>query len=168
MIEAGHGGRIIDMPGGAAVRPLYAESLHCATKGGLLAATWTWALELESYGITVNAARGGVRTPGTEALIARIRHQLGENGATERISDRELGFFDSEEAAPLVVWLASDNASGVTGQFVGIDGPKITIWDLPAIGAEVHREDGWDEDAIESIVRPLLEKATERARLRLR
>ena len=46
MIEAGHGGRIINMSGGAAVRPLYAESLHSATKGGLLAATWTWALEL--------------------------------------------------------------------------------------------------------------------------
>jgi NAD(P)-dependent dehydrogenase (short-subunit alcohol dehydrogenase family) len=164
MIESGTAGRIINMSGGAAVRPLYAESLHCATKGGLLAATWTWALELEPYGITVNAVRGGVRSPGTESLIARIRTQLGDNGRPEVISDRELGFFEAEEAAPLVVWLASELSKGITGQFVGIDGPKITIWDLPATGAEVHNSGGWSVDSLDATVKPLLAKATQKSR----
>jgi NAD(P)-dependent dehydrogenase (short-subunit alcohol dehydrogenase family) len=162
MVGSGTKGKIINMAGGAAVRPLYAESLHCATKGGLLAATWTWAQELAEHGITVNAARGGVRSPGTEPLIANIRSKLKEHGLPDDPSDRELGFYEAEEAAPLVVWLASARADRVTGQFVGIDGGKVTIWDLPA-STEVHREGGWDVGSLDAVVGPLLEAATVRS-----
>jgi NAD(P)-dependent dehydrogenase (short-subunit alcohol dehydrogenase family) len=162
MVRSKTRGRIINMAGGAAVRPLYAESLHCATKGGLLAATWTWAQELAEHGITVNAARGGVRSPGTEPLIANIRSKLRERGLPDNASDRELGFYEAEEAAPLVVWLASARSEKVTGQFVGIDGGKVTIWDLP-VSTEVHREGGWDVGSLDTVVGPLLEAATIRS-----
>jgi NAD(P)-dependent dehydrogenase (short-subunit alcohol dehydrogenase family) len=164
MVESNVAGRIINMAGGASVRPLYGESLHCATKGGLLAATWTWAMELEPYGITVNAVRGGVRSPGTEPLIANIRRQLAARGLPDRASDRELGFFEAEEAAPLVVWLASNESAAITGQFVGIDGDKVTIWDLPALAAEVHYVPRWDEGLLNTHVRPLLETITIKSR----
>jgi NAD(P)-dependent dehydrogenase (short-subunit alcohol dehydrogenase family) len=164
MVDSGRPGRIITLSGGAAVRSLYGESMHAATKGGILAATLTWAVELESFGITVNAVRGGVRTPGTGPLIAQIRSELQRRGLPSDMSDRDLGFFEAEEAAPLVVWLASDEASAVTGQFVGIDGPKITIWGLAQTERELLDERGWDVERLGTIVRPELEAATTRAR----
>jgi NAD(P)-dependent dehydrogenase (short-subunit alcohol dehydrogenase family) len=163
MVDGGRPGRVITLSGGAAVRGLYGESMHAATKGAVLAATWTWAMELERYGITVNAIRGGVRSPGTEPLIARIREQLKSRGAPHDMSDRDLGFFEPEEAAPLAIWLASDEASAVTGQFVGIDGPKITIWAL-ADAAEIVEPGGWGFERLGRIVRPQLEAATEKSR----
>lgn len=163
MVRSQVRGRIINMSGGAAVRPLFAESLHCATKGGLLAATWTWALELEPYGITVNAVRGGVRSTGTAPLIARIRHQMAERNLPGDISDRQLGFFEPEEAAPLVVWLASDSTAGITGQFVGIDGPKLTVWSLPALEAQIYHHQGWDSERLDDAARSILEASTVRA-----
>jgi NAD(P)-dependent dehydrogenase (short-subunit alcohol dehydrogenase family) len=162
MVASDVRGRIINMAGGASVRPLYAESLHCATKGGLLAATWTWALELEPYGITVNAVRGGVRSNGTEPLIARMRERLGAGGS--KISDRELGFYEAEEVASLLVWLASPATAAITGQFIGIDGPKLTVWDLPMLHAQLFDVQGWDYPHLDSILRPVLERATDRAR----
>ena len=163
MVEGGRPGRIITLSGGAAVRGLYGESMHSATKGAVLAATWTWAMELETFGITVNAIRGGVRTPGTEPLIAGIREKLKARGAPHDMSDRELGFFEAEEAAPLAVWLASDEAASVTGQFVGIDGPKITIWAL-AEAVEIVEPQGWNIERLGRIVRPQLEGATVKSR----
>jgi hypothetical protein len=79
------------------------------------------------------------------------------------MSDRELGFFEAEAAAPLAVWLASDEASSVTGQFVGIDGPKITIWAL-AEAAEIEEPEGWNVERLGSIVRSRLEAATQKSR----
>ena len=149
------------MVGGAAVRPFHGLSVHGATKGGMLAATWTWAQELEPFGITVNAVRGAVRTPGTETRIAEIRRQLAERGLPVPSSNSELGWFEPEEAAPLVVWLALDSAAGVTGQFIGIDGGKVTIWGLAAIEAQVYDAQGyWDIEHLDAFVRPLLEAST--------
>jgi len=164
MVDAKVRGKIINMAGGSSVRPFDNESLHGATKAGILAATWVWALELAPHGITVNAVRGGVRSPGTVPLIQAIRRQLGDAGTLNEVSDRDLGFFEPEEAAPLVVWLASERAAGITGQFVGIDGPKITIWGLPDIAAELVDERGWDAPRLDAEVRPVLEAATAKDR----
>jgi hypothetical protein len=51
----------------------------------------------------------------------------------------------------------------VTGQFVGIDGPKITIWAL-AEAAEILEPQGWNIERLGRIVRPRLEAATEKSR----
>ncbi|MDF1592091.1 MAG: SDR family NAD(P)-dependent oxidoreductase [Desulfobacterales bacterium] len=42
-------------------------------------------------------------------------------------TDADLGYFKPEEAAPLVVFLASDQAYWINGQFICIDGPRLAI-----------------------------------------
>lgn len=165
MIEAGRGGRIINLSGGAAVRSLSGESLHAASKAAVLAATWCWADELQPFGITVNAVRGGVRSPGTADLIASIRQRLGTQGTQDAVTDRELGFFEPDEAAPLVVWLASDAAAGITGQFIGIDGPKLTLWAQAQTAAELFNPAGWSVADLAKFATPpaLAETARSRA-----
>ena len=45
---------------------------------------------------------------------------------------RELGFGSPQDAAGLVVFLASDDAAGITGQAIGIGGDRLALWSHPA------------------------------------
>jgi hypothetical protein len=86
----------------------------------------TWAVELAKYGITCNAIRSSAATRLTEkgrerakqAAVARHEHVP---------TDADLGYYKPEEAAPLVVFLASDEAAWINGQFICIDGPRLAI-----------------------------------------
>jgi NAD(P)-dependent dehydrogenase (short-subunit alcohol dehydrogenase family) len=147
MIERGSGGRIVNMAGGAAIRGVEAHGATAGSKGGVLAATYTWAKELAPYGITVNCARGAVRTSGNAELRARLKSRAGA-----AMSDRDLGFYEPVEAAPLVVWLTSTAAAHVTGRFIGIDGPRVTVWDASRPAATLHHFPAWTAAALEASV----------------
>lgn len=162
MVKQGNGGRIINMAGGAGVRGMHANANHAASKGAVLAATFSWALELEPYGVTVNAVRAGVRTKTSTVVTDKVKHQLKALGRPVP-SDRELGFFEPEEAAPLVVWLASRDAQDVTGQFIGIDGPKLVLWSLAQPGRTVYVHPCWTADLMSRYFKPLVVEAGQKS-----
>jgi NAD(P)-dependent dehydrogenase (short-subunit alcohol dehydrogenase family) len=156
MVAQGRGGRIINMAGGAGVRGFYANANHAASKGGLLAATYTWALELERYGITVNALRGQVQSETTDPMVAGIRARLRETGHPVPDSDVELGFFDPDDTLPAILWLCSAAADGITGRFIGIDGPRLTVWGLAQTAATLVSADGWTPELVDEYFAPVL------------
>ena len=92
---------------------------YCAAKAGLLGMTKTAAKELGPRGITVNAvAPGFIDTD----MTANLSDDLKE-GAKKQIA---LGRFGKpEEIASVVSFLASDNASFITGQTIVADGGMI-------------------------------------------
>jgi hypothetical protein len=69
---------------------------------------------------------------------------------------RELGFFGLDEAAPLPIWLASESAADITGFHIGIDGPRITVYDRVSNRLDLLEERGWTVDLLESRLRPAL------------
>ena len=91
---------------------------YCASKGGIVAMTEAMALELAPYNIRVNAiAPGMIDTPmvdtvkqdpkSIEGLLARVPlHRMGE----------------PQEVSNLVLFLASDESSYMTGSTVVVDG----------------------------------------------
>lgn len=89
---------------------------YSASKGGVLALTKKLALELAPFGVNVNAiAPGTTRTPMIEALSDGARAEL-----TAKIP---LGRFGRpEEVAYAVCFLASDEASFITGATLDING----------------------------------------------
>ena len=116
MVEAGQGGRIVNVTSVHEHVPLEGSSAYCAAKGGLGLLTKVMALELATYGITVNAvAPGEISTPMTgqhdvdPAGQDRANIPLGRPG-------------DAHEVAALIGWLASPEASYVTGSSYVIDG----------------------------------------------
>jgi NAD(P)-dependent dehydrogenase (short-subunit alcohol dehydrogenase family) len=116
MVQAGRGGRIINVTSVHEHVPLRGSSAYCAAKGGLGLLTKVMALELAEHGITVNAvAPGEIATPMTGAHD-RDPHELERPG----IPVGRPGA--AEEIAAAIGFLASKKASYVTGESLVVDG----------------------------------------------
>jgi NAD(P)-dependent dehydrogenase (short-subunit alcohol dehydrogenase family) len=116
MIEAGNGGRIINITSVHEHIPRTGASAYCAAKGGLGLLTKVMAMELAEYGIRVNAiAPGEIATPMTGAedtdprTIERPNLPLGRPG-------------HAREIAAWVAFLASEKSSYATGTSFVVDG----------------------------------------------
>lgn len=106
-------GSIINMSSGGATRAHRGNVAYDAAKGGIEAMTRALALDLGPYGVRVNAlVPGSVDTSGLPAEIKRAR---GENIPLARVGE-------PEELAGPAVFLASDDASYVTGHTLAVDG----------------------------------------------
>jgi NAD(P)-dependent dehydrogenase (short-subunit alcohol dehydrogenase family) len=94
---------------------------YSASKGAVIALTRQLATEWAEYGIRVNAiAPGFFPSRMTEAVIAR--------GSERMQTDVPLGRLGKEgELKGVVVFLASDAASYITGQVLAVDGGA-TAW----------------------------------------
>jgi len=91
---------------------------YCASKGGIVAMTETLALELAPYNIRVNAVSpGAIETPMVDSLKTDPKTL---EGTLARILLHRMG--RPEEVSNLVVFLASDDSSYITGSTVVIDG----------------------------------------------
>jgi NAD(P)-dependent dehydrogenase (short-subunit alcohol dehydrogenase family) len=116
MVEAGNGGRIVNITSVHEHVPRAGASAYCASKGGLGLLTKVMAMELAEYGILVNAVGPGeISTPMTGAedenptTIERPNLPLGRPG-------------HAREIAAWVAFLASEKSSYATGASFVVDG----------------------------------------------
>ncbi|MET0972623.1 MAG: SDR family oxidoreductase [Thermoleophilaceae bacterium] len=116
-------GRIVNTASEAGRVGSSGSAVYSAAKAGVIGFTKTIAVENGRYGITCNAvAPGPIETP----LLMAAPEQLGDVG--KRIVDtmisstnlRRLG--QPDEVAAVISFLASDDASYVTGQSLGVSG----------------------------------------------
>ncbi len=112
-------GRIINMASVVGITGNKGQANYAASKAGLIALTKSVAKELGSRNILVNAiAPGFIATEMTDAMTPEARTAL-----TGLIPLERLG--EPEDIASMVVFLASDNASYITGQVLVIDGGMV-------------------------------------------
>ncbi len=109
-------GRIINMSSVVGIIGNAGQANYAASKGGVIALTKTAARELAKRNVTVNAiAPGFIQTDMTA--------KLGEKIESEMMNTIPLGRYGkAEEVANLALFLASDHASYITGQVIGVDG----------------------------------------------
>jgi NAD(P)-dependent dehydrogenase (short-subunit alcohol dehydrogenase family) len=121
MVDAGTGGRIVNVTSVHEHVPLEQASAYCAAKGGLGLLTKVMALELAEHGITVNAvAPGEISTPmtGAEDVDPRTLERPG-------IPAGRPG--SAHEIAAAIAFLASAEASYVSGASFVIDGGMLLM-----------------------------------------
>jgi 3-oxoacyl-[acyl-carrier protein] reductase len=107
--SAGQGGRIINMTSGQSISPMPDELSYATTKGAIETLTTSMAPSVAAKGITVNAVDPGGTDTGwmTDELKAAITAEMGF---------RRVGM--PEDAARLILFLASDAGAWITGQVV--------------------------------------------------
>jgi 3-oxoacyl-[acyl-carrier protein] reductase len=109
-------GRIINITSVSGICGNAGQANYSAAKAGLIGLTKSVARELGARGITCNAlAPGFIETDMTSSLPASIRETAVANIPLKRTGQ-------PEDVASAAVFLASDNASYITGEVLKIDG----------------------------------------------
>ena len=95
------------------------QANYAASKGGVIALTKTLAKELGLRGIRVNAiAPGYIDTDMTKVLSDDVKHGILNNIPLKR-------FGNPKDVSNLALFLASDNASYITGQIINVCGGMV-------------------------------------------
>jgi 3-oxoacyl-[acyl-carrier protein] reductase len=134
MVDQGTGGSIVSVSSvsGLASAPFHAP--YGAAKAGLMSFTRSLAIELAPSGIRVNCvAPGSIATPRVAARVATA----GDGGGGIQPSRAPLGRMgEPDEVAKVVVFLASELASYVSGETVVVDGAATAQFALGRISAD--------------------------------
>jgi NAD(P)-dependent dehydrogenase (short-subunit alcohol dehydrogenase family) len=103
---------------------------YCASKHGLLGFTRALALEMVRHNVTVNAVCPGfVATDMATRSAANIARKTGVtvDEATARLAklSPQNRMIEPEEVALVAVMLASEEARGINGQAINVDGGAV-------------------------------------------
>jgi NAD(P)-dependent dehydrogenase (short-subunit alcohol dehydrogenase family) len=151
--EAGEGGRIVLIGSPAGQFGNFGQTAYSASKAGIVAMARTWSLELARAEVTVNAVIPTAMTAMTGSMPiyadAWEKFQAGED--LPQVIRREHALGSPDDVAPLVVWLASADSAGVTGQAIGLGGDRLTLYAHPTSLATRDADGGWTPEGIRDV-----------------
>ena len=134
MREQGYG-RIVNITSSAGLRGNFGQTNYAAAKAALMGITFTWAVELGKYGITVNA----LAPSGMTRMVGSMP------GMGSRAVSPEM---DPDLNAPMVAYLASEKAAHVNGQVFGRRAYSFTLFQTPRPIAAMYKPGGWTPEEI--------------------
>ncbi|GAB3555922.1 SDR family NAD(P)-dependent oxidoreductase [Spelaeicoccus albus] len=143
-------GRIIAIGSPTGQRGNFGQTNYAAAKAGIVGMVRTWAIEMKKAGVTANAVIPVAATAMTKTVpfFAKAVEADERGEAMPDFFRKELGFGPAADVAPLIAFLASDAAAGVTGQAVGIGGDRLQLWSHPEPVATGYHDGGWDFAAL--------------------
>ena len=147
-------GRIVTFSSGAGLFGNPGQANYGAAKSAIGGLTKVAARDLGKYGITVNAicpVAGTRMTVNEEVRRAReLRRQQGIQREDRGVAQIEE--LDPDDVAPMVVYLASEHAGGVNGQFFLCFGNQVALVSQPRPVKTLYKADGdWTLDELERL-----------------
>jgi len=118
MIEQGDGGRIINFSSGVSNRGSAGAAAYASSRAATESFSRVAAIELAPHNIMVNTVSPGLIDTQPKPLPPRMAAGLASRIPTLPLARAG----EPEEVANLVLWLASDEASYVTGAIYNVDG----------------------------------------------
>ena len=114
-------GRIINISSVVGVMGNAGQANYCASKAGLIGMSKAMAMEVASRGITINCvAPGFIETPMTDVLT--------DEQKTKMLAEIPMGRMgQAEEIANTIAFLASKEASYITGQTIHVNGGMLMV-----------------------------------------
>lgn len=116
LMKRQNSGCIINVSSIVGIRGNAGQTAYASSKGAVASLTLTWARELVNQGIRVNAIAPGKIDTDMYQSIGQKKVQEG----IEEVGMKRLG--SPEEVANVAVFLASDYASYITGEIIGVSG----------------------------------------------
>ena len=137
-LRAGGGGAIVNVTSGAQLG-LPAMSVYGATKGAVAAYTYGCAVDLQADNIRVNAI-----SPLAQTRMGQVNtdYYARQGKVAPPIPTQP------QDNAPAVCFLLSDQAVGITGQVLRIDGQTICLMTHPAMVLPGHKVDPGSADSV--------------------
>jgi NAD(P)-dependent dehydrogenase (short-subunit alcohol dehydrogenase family) len=129
-------GRIITFTSTAGLEGSPGQPNYSAAKEGIVGLTRSTALAMAKYGVTVNCISPTADTRMTQRLPDERRGQA---------------MAPPEAIAPVVAFLASDRASHVTGQVIGVRGNQVTLFSHPAPIRQITSLERWTPEALADV-----------------
>jgi gluconate 5-dehydrogenase len=118
MIRQSGGGRIINIGSTAAGNARLEAAAHCASKGGVVMLTKVMAMELGKHNITVNCVSPGLTDIGDISIHGPTPEYI--EAFTSMVPLGRLAH--TREIADVVLFVASEQASFISGQNIFVDG----------------------------------------------
>ncbi|MFI5612162.1 SDR family oxidoreductase [Amycolatopsis sp. NPDC051903] len=140
--------RVVMTSSGAGLLGSVGQGNYSAAKAGILGLASVAAAELGRYGVTVNAIAPAARTRMTEGTFDLAAPASGFDAMAP------------ENVSPLVVWLGSLEAAGVTGRVFEVDGGRVAVADGWRHGPARDKGSRWEPGELGPVVASLLAAAT--------
>ena len=135
------------------------QANYAAAKEGIVGFTRVVAKDMGKYGVTCNAIRpnAATRMTVTDELMAAWKKQFVDAGGTDEAQfkamiEKMVLSSKPEHIAPVVTWLATEEAANVNGATFFISGNEIGIYSEPAVTQKITKEgDFWTIDELVNI-----------------
>ena len=125
-------GRIVNTSSTSGLLGNAGQSNYGAAKAGIAAFTQIISMEMARYGVTLNAIAPGARTRMTEKTFGDLT-----------VPEGSFDPLDPENIAPVVAYLCTEEAGGITGQVFGVTGGLVELYQGWTPVAELQKDERW-------------------------
>lgn len=144
------GGRIINFTSTSGLYGNSGQANYGAAKDGIAGLTRVVSRDLGKYGITVNAIAPVAATRMTATVSDQARSVRAKRGITAGAPATQMRMAP-EDVAPMVVYLASDNAKGINGQTFLVRGGVVSLLNYPAPARTITKLSRWTPEELAAI-----------------
>ena len=141
-------GRIVTFSSVSGLYGYGGQANYGAAKDAIAGFTRVVAKDLERHGVTANVISPGAQTRMTDSIPDSTKDM--RKGEFLPAPDGTLTT-EPEQVAPMIVWLASDQAAGVTGRIFHTVGNRISLMNSPEQGRSIHKAGRWTVEELAGV-----------------
>jgi NAD(P)-dependent dehydrogenase (short-subunit alcohol dehydrogenase family) len=128
-------GAYVHMTSTSALVGNFGQANYMAAKYGIVGLSRSIALDMQRFKVRSNCIAPFAWTRMIDSIPAQTEEEKKRVAAFQQMTP--------EKIAPLVVYLGSDKAEGITGQIFGVRNNEVFLFSQPRPVRTIHRSDGW-------------------------